>query len=141
LNAPIPLKDGAAELLACLAELEIPVAVATSTESRRAMRKLEAVGILTHFKAIVGGDQVRNSKPHPDIYLRAAQILGVRPTKCLALEDSENGVRSAADAVTVIQIPDIVQPSTALRSLGHTILQSLHDVRTYEFQETEPPQL
>jgi beta-phosphoglucomutase-like phosphatase (HAD superfamily) len=78
---------------------------------------------------------VKSSKPHPDIYVKAAEVLGARPQKCLALEDSENGVRSAIGAgMTVIQIPDMVQPSPTLRSLGHIILKSLHDVRTYRFQ-------
>lgn len=60
----------------------------------------------------------------------AAELLRVQPANCLALEDSENGVRSALGAgMTVIQIPDLVQPSDAMRKLGHTVLESLHDVR------------
>ena len=135
-NSPIPLKNGATELLARLTALAIPIAVATSTSSDRARQKLRSAGILTHFTAVIGGDQVTNSKPHPDIYANAADVLGVTPAKCIALEDSENGVRSATSAgVTVIQIPDLVQPTQALRSLGHIILNSLRDVRTYAFQE------
>ena len=134
-NTPIPLKDGAAELLEHLAAVGVPAAVATSTVSTRAIQKLQDAGILASFKAVVGGDQVKNSKPHPDIYIKAAEVLGVKPGGCLALEDSENGVRSAVSAgMTVIQIPDMVKPSPALRSLGHIILHSLHDVRTYAFQ-------
>ena len=132
----VPLKNGATELLARLTALAIPIAVATSTSSDRARQKLRSAGILTHFTAVIGGDQVTNSKPHPDIYANAADVLGVTPAKCLALEDSENGVRSATSAgMTVIQIPDLVQPTQALRSLGHIILNSLRDVRTYAFQE------
>lgn len=52
----------------------------------------------------------------------------------LALEDSENGVRSALSAgMTVIQIPDLVQPSPGLRSLGHIILGSLREVTSFAF--------
>ena len=133
-NRPIPLKDGATDLLEYLASLLIPVAVATSTNSARAMQKLRDAGILDKFKAIVGGEQVQNSKPHPDIYLKAAAILGVRSEQCLALEDSENGVRSAFNAgMTVVQIPDLVPPSPNLCSLGHIILGSLHEVANYAF--------
>ena len=133
-NTPIPLKDGATELLAHLTALGIPVAVATSTSSARARQKLQSAGILTRFKAVIGGDQVANSKPQPDIYIKAADVLGVRPDRCLALEDSENGVRSATSAgMTVIQIPDLAEPTDALRSLGHIILETLHDVRRYAF--------
>jgi HAD superfamily hydrolase (TIGR01509 family) len=135
-NAPIPLKDGAAELLEKLAAAGLPLAVATSTASTRAVQKLKAAGIFARFAAVVGGDQVPNSKPHPDIFLKAAEALGVRPEKCLALEDSENGVRSATAAgMTVVQIPDLVTPSPALCGLGHLILDSLHDVWTYAFQD------
>ncbi len=136
-NTVIPLKNGAKELLAHLADMNLPIAVATSTKSNRAMQKLRDAGILPNFKAIVGGDQVKNSKPHPDIYLKAADVLGVVPEKCLALEDSDNGVRSALSAgMTVIQVPDLVEPTAVLRSLGHTIMDSLHDVRRREFEVT-----
>ena len=141
-NRPIPLKDGTKELLEQLASLIIPVAVATSTDSVRATQRLRDAGISDKFDAIVGGDQVPNSKPHPDIYLKAAAILRVSPEKCLALEDSENGVRSALNAgMTVVQIPDLVQPSPILCSLGHIILGTLRDVASYAFAPNEQANL
>lgn len=133
-SRPIPLKPGVLELLDELREAGIPRAVATSTSSARAREKLQRAGVLDRFDAIVGGDQVRASKPHPEIYIAAAAALGVKPEKCLALEDSENGVRAALGAgMTVIQIPDLVEPSAALCALGHVILRSLDDVRRYDF--------
>ena len=133
-DRPIPLKDGALELLEQLSSMKMPLAVATSTRSVRAMQKLRDAGILDKFDAVVGGDQVRHSKPHPDIYLKAAEALGVLPQTCLALEDSENGVRSALSAgMTVVQIPDLVQPCPSLRALEHIILDSLRDVANYPF--------
>jgi HAD superfamily hydrolase (TIGR01509 family) len=131
---PIPLKNGAAELLEHVSSLQMPAAVATSTRSSRARDKLRSAGILSRFDLVVGGDQVSNSKPAPDIYLKAAQMLKVRPEACLALEDSENGVRAAVAAgMAVVQIPDLVSPSPALRALGHIVLSSLNDVATYPF--------
>lgn len=128
----IALKPGAAELLQYISSLEIPTAVATSTSTARAQEKLRNSGILNRFDVIVGGDQVRNSKPAPDIYLRAAAILKAQARACLALEDSENGVRSAmAAGMTVVQIPDLVPPSDDLLALGHTVLRSLVDVATF----------
>lgn len=133
-SRPIPLKDGVTALLEHLAQLEIPAAVATSTSSDRATRKLEEAGIHHRFAAVIGGDRVANSKPHPEIYLRAAEALGQRPERCLALEDSDSGVRAAVGAgMTVVQIPDLVQPSPELRTLGHIVLGSLHDVITHDF--------
>ena len=131
-NGPIPVKEGALELLERIWSLQIPVAVATSTRTARAQEKLRKSGILDRFQTVVGGDQVRNSKPAPDIYLRAAEILNVRPEACLALEDSENGVRAAMSAgMTVVQIPDLVQPSPGLLALGHIVLPSLREVAPY----------
>jgi len=137
-NELIPLKDGAAELLNYIASLQIPAAIATSTRTTRAREKLQGVGILNQFQVVVGGDQVQNSKPQPDIYLKAAEILGRKPGACLALEDSENGVRAAVNAgMTVVQIPDLVQPSAGLRTLGHIVLRSLSDVQDFPFERKE----
>jgi len=131
-DASIPLKSGAEELLQDLKAFGVPAAIATSTSASRATQKLQHSGILQEFDVIVGGDHVRRSKPFPDIYLKAAELLGVHPESCLALEDSENGVRSALSAgMIVIQVPDLVQPSAAMRELGHTVLETLHDVRVW----------
>ncbi|HYH43865.1 MAG TPA: HAD family phosphatase [Burkholderiales bacterium] len=130
----IALKAGVLELLDHLREAGVPAAVATSTSTARATHKLGNAGILDRFELVVGGDQVERSKPHPDIFVAAARRLGVPPEKCLALEDSDNGVRAALRAgMTVIQVPDLMPPSPALRMLGHIVLDSLHDVRQYEF--------
>lgn len=133
-HRPIPLKDGAADLLERLASRSLPLAVATSTNTPRATQKLRDAGILDRFDAIIGGDQVARSKPNPDIYLKAAATLGVAPGKCLALEDSENGVRAALSAgMTVVQIPDLVEPAPHVRELGHIVLASLREVAGYPF--------
>ena len=131
-NNPVPLKDGALDLLEYLSSRQVSSAVATSSKTERAVEKLRDAGILHFFKVVVGGDQVQRSKPAPDTFLRAAELMAVDPGKCLALEDSENGVRSAVAAgMTVIQIPDLVPPSRSLIELGHTIAGSLNDVRIW----------
>jgi HAD superfamily hydrolase (TIGR01509 family) len=132
----IPVKEGVTELLDYLHTLRIPAAVATSTRTAAATQKLHNAGLLDAFEQLVGGDQVSNSKPHPAIYQRAARLLGAPAENCLAFEDSENGVKAAVAAqCTVIQIPDLVQPSDALLELGHVVLQSLLDVPTYKFPD------
>jgi len=133
-ESPIPLKDGAEELLRYISSIEIPIAVATSTAIDRAQKKLKSSGILDYFDFIIGGDQVTRSKPDPEIYLKAASELSSEPSKCLALEDSANGVKAAVAAgMTVVQIPDLVQPGEELLSLGHIVLRSLYDVPKYQF--------
>jgi putative acetyltransferase len=131
---PVGVKEGAMRLLEHIGSLGVPAAVATSTTTSRARAKLETAGLLPHFTQVVGGDQVTRSKPDPAIYLRAAQVLQVDPGECLALEDSENGVRAAVAAgMCVVQIPDLVPPSPELLRLGHIVLPSLTCVSTYPF--------
>ncbi len=133
-NQPIPLKAGAIEILKDIKSRNQSTSLATSTETPQALIKLTNAGISDFFDAVIGGDQVSRSKPAPDIFLRAAKEFNVLPEKCLVLEDSENGVNAAINAgMKVIQIPDLVAPSAALRQQGHIILESLHDVIDYGF--------
>ena len=132
---PVPLKRGAECLLEHIASMRMPMAVATSTRTERAKVKLSDSGILHYFDKIIGGEQVSNSKPDPEIYLRAASELSSEPFNSLALEDSPNGVKSAVAAgLTVIQIPDLVQPDENLLKMGHIVLGSLAEVQDYDFQ-------
>lgn len=136
-NTKIPLKAGAQELLEHIASMEMPIGVATSSSTKRATQKLQDGGIFQYFKTIIGGEQVAKSKPNPDIFLRAAAVLGARAEKCLALEDSENGVKAAVSAgMITIQIPDLVEPSSELKALGHIILPSLAHVKSHEFRSS-----
>jgi beta-phosphoglucomutase-like phosphatase (HAD superfamily) len=110
------------------------MAVATSTRTKRATEKLGDAGLLDYFKIVIGGDQVEQGKPDPEIYLKAASALSSAPSRCLALEDSANGVKAAVAAgMTVVQIPDLVPPSDELLQLGHIVLSSLADVPKYDF--------
>ncbi|MFO7810724.1 MAG: HAD family phosphatase [Candidatus Delongbacteria bacterium] len=121
----IPLKEGAHTFLKTLAQKNLRTAVATSTDTGVALKKLKKAGILNFFEKVTGGDTVKKSKPDPAIYLNTATALGAEPKKCIVFEDSENGVRSAyAAGMTIIQIPDLIEPSEDIRSFGHTIVQS-----------------
>ena len=124
----LPLKDGAIELLRDLSARGVPLAVATSTRRERALIKLARCGIGHHFGALATSSDVEHPKPAPDIYLLAAKRLGVRPENCVALEDSELGVRAASAAgMAVIQVPDLVPASELTRSLAQ-VVASLHEV-------------
>jgi beta-phosphoglucomutase family hydrolase len=72
--------------------------VASSSSRKEVHFVLQKLNILPFFKVIVGGDDVKNSKPAPDIYLLAAKKMGVKPEKCVALEDSSYGIQSAKSA-------------------------------------------
>ena len=132
LHQQVPLKEGAPELIAMLHRSGIPIAVATSTAYEHAVTKLRNAGLHHYFQFVVAGDQVTYSKPHPEIYTKAVTRLALDPARCLALEDSENGVRAAhAAGMFVIQVPDLVPPSEGLKALGHTIVDNLHLVHAY----------
>lgn len=121
----LPLKAGARELLQDLSDRDVPMAVATSTCGERARLKLARSGIERYFRHVVTSSDVVHAKPEPDIYLLAAQRLGIPPEECIALEDSEFGVRAAAAAgMRVIQVPDLVPSTDLTRSLA-TVVESL----------------
>ena len=125
----IPVKKGALEALRYVRSMGLPIAVATQSKITEAEENLKRSGLIEYFSIVVGGDCVRNGKPSPEIYLKVASNLGVDPITCLAIEDSDIGVRSAHNAgMTVVQIPDIVMPSEQIKELGHIVLDSLADV-------------
>ncbi len=131
-SEPVPLKEGCLELLGFLEENDIKCAVVTSTRTELAEHKLRLAGIHDAFSFVIGGDQVTRSKPAPDIYLRGVEKMGVPVEACLALEDSENGVRAAVVAgLQVVQVPDLKAPSDEFLTLGHEVLPSLRAVKDY----------
>lgn len=126
LSEGIPVKPGVTALLDCLRSAAIPYAIATSTRTEKAMAHLDKAGLADFFALVVGGDQVANGKPAPDIYLRAAGCLGVDPQNCVAFEDSENGVRAAVAAgMVTVQIPDLKHPTPEFLQLGHSVAADL----------------
>ena len=123
------MKPGVVELLDHLDALGLPRAVATSSGRHKALGHLRTVGLLERFDFIVTRDEVARGKPHPDLFLLAAERLGVPPSRCLALEDSHNGVRAAhASGMPVIMIPDLLAITEEMRSLCHGIRPSLEHV-------------
>ncbi len=125
----VPQKPGLIELLDLLDAHNIPKAVATSTEYEEAIFTLEKAGIANRFHLITSGDQVVNGKPAPDIFLRAAERLGVPPQQCLALEDSEAGVLAATSAgMVTIMVPEIAHPAPAVLQRAYRVYKSLHEV-------------
>ena len=109
-NGKVGLKDGLFELLEFLEEKGIKKVVATSTSRKKAEYMLENAGILDRFDFLVCGDEVKNGKPNPEIFLKAAERAGVTPKKCMVLEDSHNGLRAANKAEMVpVMIPYLIK--------------------------------
>ncbi|GGL06697.1 haloacid dehalogenase [Salinibacterium xinjiangense] len=105
----IPWRPGARELLMELREARIPTALVTMSVGRMAHHVADRLGFVG-FDAVVSGDDVTNSKPHPEAYHRGAELLGVDITQCLAIEDSPPGIASASAAgAVVIGVPFMVE--------------------------------
>ena len=88
----LPVKKGVRELLEYLKEQNIPVGLASSTRLSVVTQELQQAGLYEYFCAVTGGDQLKHSKPEPDIYLMACEKMGVRPEETYAVEDSYNGI-------------------------------------------------
>ena len=113
---PVHWMPGARELLLELDALSVPTALVSASLRSMVDAVLGHVGA-EHFVATVAGDEVPLSKPHPDPYLRAADLLGVQPRRCLAIEDSPTGVTSAlAAGCTVLAVPSLrdIDPAPGL---------------------------
>jgi HAD superfamily hydrolase (TIGR01509 family) len=124
----VPTMPGLHALQAEIARRNIPWAVATSSPRTHAVEILHQLGLQAQCSAIAAGDEVTHGKPNPDIYLLAAERLGVAPQTCLALEDSGPGSQAAVAAgMTVIAIPND-QTRTADFSHVHHLYGSLQDV-------------
>ena len=104
-----PVKPGIGDLMEALYRNKIPFCICTSTDTDTATHYMEMAGFLPYLQFLKGGEQVTRSKPDPEIFLQACEKAGVRPERCLVLEDSPNGIRAAlAAGMQVIAIPDLV---------------------------------
>ena len=128
----IAQKPGLRELLDWLELENVARAVATSTRRDRAVAQLTAQGLFARFATLVGGNEVAQGKPEPDIFLLAAQRLDVAAADCVVLEDSEPGVRAAlAAGMMPIMVPDLHGPSESLLTREPLVLPSLAAVREH----------
>lgn len=95
---PIQPVHAAEVFLKSLAPYPVKVGLATSSRKAKMQMVLEGLGFLKYFDAIVTGDEVKNGKPAPDIFLKAARRLGLAPEDCIVVEDGPVGVASAKSA-------------------------------------------
>lgn len=131
-SSGVPVKDGLYELLDYIEQLNLKKAVATSTSRERALELLKMAGVDNRFDYVLCGDEVGESKPHPEIFLKVAMNLGCLPEKCLVLEDSEAGILAAHNAGMIsIIITDMKEPDEEVQKLSIKQLKSLTDVKMF----------
>ena len=115
-----PYVEGTVSFIQGLREMGIRTAVVTSSNQI----KMQSV-FRTHpeftalFDRIVTAEDITRSKPAPDCYLKAAELLGADPAECIAFEDSFNGLRSALDAGTTVVALTTAHPASEIKELSH----------------------
>ena len=125
----VPVKAGAYALLEYLKAHGYKIGMATSTPYATVMEHLTRTEMLKYFDTVVTGDMVRHGKPDPEIYLLAAERLGVEPTACIGVEDSMSGVRAIhAAGMKTVMIPDLIPPTPEIENILWKKCTSLIDI-------------
>lgn len=132
LHGEVPTQPGLHELLDYLDDAGIEKVIASSSEVYMIDVMTKNAGIRDRFSAIYGGDQVKQTKPAPDIFELAWSNLGVSKEETLVLEDSINGVLAAhAAGIPVIMVPNTVEPTDEVRDKALAVVNNLLEVANY----------
>lgn len=122
------LRPGAVEVIDLFARQNIPIAIASSSQTRIIEAVLEKIPNRKHIKIIHSAEYEPYGKPHPGVYITAAKKLNVFPEHCLAFEDSPNGVLSAKAArMKCTAVPDQTMKGNKIFSIADLQLDSLKD--------------
>ena len=106
LRSPVPLMPMVRETIEALSG-NVRLAIVTGSPRDKVMLMHGDNGLLDYFEVIVTDDEISNAKPHPEPYLKAMEMLGVEPSRCLAVEDSRRGLDSAVAAgLRCIAVPN-----------------------------------
>ncbi|MCR5201615.1 MAG: HAD-IA family hydrolase, partial [Lachnospiraceae bacterium] len=120
------LKLGVREIFTFFKKRGIRMALATSTAKDRAVYHLKNHGIYDYFDEFVFGNEVKNGKPEPDIYLTACEKLGVKPEEAIGIEDSINGIKSSSAAgLYTVMVIDLILPTKEIEGKANKICNSL----------------
>ena len=125
----LPLLPGAVEVVRTL-HRRWPIALASSANREIIDFALDAAGLAGEFSTTVSSEEVQRGKPAPDVYLEAARRLGIAPERCVAIEDSSNGLRSAVAAgMAVIAVPnEHYPPDEDALALAAAVVQTLPEI-------------
>lgn len=128
----VSIKAGAKEILDFLKEKGYKLALATSAKRERAAKQLKMANLENAFDAIVCGDEVINSKPNPEVFLKAAEKLSIIPESCIVIEDSPAGVKAAYNAkMTCMHVEDLKKADEEMLKYCHKSFMNLLDIKEY----------
>lgn len=129
------IKEGAVEILTHLKSKNYKVALATSSDRERMNKQLEKASIRKYFDEIVCKDEVENTKPNPEIYLKVADKLNVNPKNCLVIEDSLAGVKAAYKAnMKVLHVEDLKKADNEIKKYCYKSFNNLLEIKEEIFQ-------
>ncbi len=125
----LKMKKGLIEILDFLKTNNYKIALASSSHIKTIEKYLKKLNISNYFDVVVGGDMVKDGKPSPEIYIKAAKLLNLPVEDCIGVEDSINGILSVyKSGMRAIMIPDLEQPTNEISSLLYAKLDSLLDL-------------
>ena len=128
----LPQVEGVADVRLFLEEKHIKMGVASSTYRDEVLFRMQQAGLSGLFPVILGGDDIQCAKPAPDIFLKAAELLGSSPEDCFVLEDSENGVLAAKNAgMHVFVVKNLCPITTSMQEKADAVFSSHYELLAY----------
>ena len=125
----LPIKKGVNEIFEYIKANNLKCAVATSTRRVSAEKTLRDIGVSDYLDAVVYGNEVEHGKPEPDIFLLAADAIGVKPENAIVVEDSINGIKAGhAAGMRVIHVPDTIAIDDEIRKLTYCVCNDLTEI-------------
>ncbi len=122
-------KKGLLELINYLKTSNLKVCVASSSKIDYVQHLVNSLDTDFKFDFIIGGDQVKQAKPDPELFLRAAKQVQVLPEHCLVLEDSKNGIKAAIAAkMHHVFIKDLIEPDNEMKNMLEFTCDDLSNV-------------
>ena len=106
----VPIKKGLVEALNYLKSLNKKIALASSSSKQLILDNLKDTNLTAYFDYIVSGEDFKQSKPNPEIFLNCSKHFNLQPERCLVLEDSKSGIEAAINAnMQAVWVPDLVR--------------------------------
>lgn len=130
-NEGVPLKEGALEFLDYLKENGYKIALGTSAKRERLEKQLKDE-VKKRFDVILCGDDVIKSKPNPEIFLKAAEKLGIVPEECVVIEDSTSGIKASYNAGMIgLHVEDLKPADDEIKIYAYKCFKNLVEINNY----------
>ena len=129
-SSSLPLMDGVISFIKDVKEVPLKLSIATSATLKKPFYHLKRHHLLDEFDTITSAELVTKIKPAPDLFLKSAEILGVKPSECLVIEDSKNGMLAAqAAGMKCIFVPNKITTHEQVNNELYIMkVQSLKDI-------------